>query len=182
MHFEFIRLLARCFQTRLVQDPYMQTSGRSPPSPRQTVGIWSGFGARRAGWAAVRCTGRASRVVSAKRSRSRTRHPLRSTVGPRPRLSVCASVCRTGCCVTERGTARMREDFVGAVGLDKIGRFRLDPRDTRSDADDYELVGDDSGVFGCMSLLAVTTSVRRTCHRRHRLFVFAGRWLWKGWK
>jgi succinate dehydrogenase/fumarate reductase-like Fe-S protein len=74
----------------------------------------------------------------------------------------------------------MREEFVGAVAWDKIGRFRLDPRDTRSDADDYELVGDDSGVFGCMSLLAVTTSVRRTCHRRHRLFVFAGRWLWKG--
>ena len=74
----------------------------------------------------------------------------------------------------------MREDFVGAVGLDKIGRFRLDPRDTRSDADDYELVGDDSGVFGCMSLLAVTTSVRMTCHCRHRLFVFAGKMVVEG--
>ncbi|HEX5865780.1 MAG TPA: fumarate reductase iron-sulfur subunit [Casimicrobiaceae bacterium] len=59
-----------------------------------------------------------------------------------------------GCCVAGCGTARMREDFVGAVGLNKIARFRLDPRDARTDEDFYELVGDDSGVFGCMSLLA----------------------------
>jgi succinate dehydrogenase iron-sulfur subunit len=58
-----------------------------------------------------------------------------------------------GCCVAACGTARMREDFVGAVGLNKIARFRLDPRDQRTDDDFYELVGDDDGVFGCMSLL-----------------------------
>jgi len=39
------------------------------------------------------------------------------------------------------------------VGLNKIARFRLDPRDRRDDADFYELIGDDNGVFGCMSLL-----------------------------
>ena len=59
-----------------------------------------------------------------------------------------------GCCVAACGTARMRQDFVGAVGLNKIARFRLDPRDKRTDADYYELIGDDNGVFGCMSLLA----------------------------
>ena len=58
-----------------------------------------------------------------------------------------------GCCVAACGTARMREDFVGAVGIAKIARFRLDPRDRRSDADYYEVIGDDHGVFGCMSLL-----------------------------
>jgi fumarate reductase iron-sulfur subunit len=58
-----------------------------------------------------------------------------------------------GCCVAACGTARMRPDFVGAVGMNKIARFRLDPRDARGDAEFYELVGDDSGVFGCMSLL-----------------------------
>jgi fumarate reductase iron-sulfur subunit len=58
-----------------------------------------------------------------------------------------------GCCVSACGTARMREDFVGAVGLNKIARFRLDPRDTRGDEDFYDLVGNDDGVFGCMSLL-----------------------------
>ena len=59
-----------------------------------------------------------------------------------------------GCCVAACGTARMREDFVGAVGIAKIARFRLDPRDARTDNDYYELIGDDDGVFGCMSLLA----------------------------
>jgi fumarate reductase iron-sulfur subunit len=58
-----------------------------------------------------------------------------------------------GCCVAACGTARMRKDFVGAIGINKIARFRLDPRDTRSDADFYELIGDDDGIFGCMSLL-----------------------------
>jgi fumarate reductase iron-sulfur subunit len=58
-----------------------------------------------------------------------------------------------GCCVSACGTARMREDFVGAVGLNKIARFRADPADTRQDADYYEVIGDDDGVFGCMTLL-----------------------------
>ena len=59
-----------------------------------------------------------------------------------------------GCCVSACGTARMRPNFVGAVGLNKIARFRLDPRDSRTDEEYYELVGDDDGVFGCMSLVA----------------------------
>ena len=58
-----------------------------------------------------------------------------------------------GCCIAACGSARMRPDFVGAVGLNKLARFRLDPRDTRTDPEYYQLVGDDSGVFGCMSLL-----------------------------
>lgn len=59
-----------------------------------------------------------------------------------------------GCCIAGCGTAQMRGDFVGAAGLNQIGRFRLDPRDTRTDSDFFELIGDDNGVFGCMSLLA----------------------------
>ena len=58
-----------------------------------------------------------------------------------------------GCCIAACGTAHMRDDFVGAVGLNKLARFRLDPRDERDDAGFYELVGDESGVFGCMTLL-----------------------------
>ena len=79
MHFEFIRLLARCFQTRLVQDPYMQTSGRSSAESSSNGRNLVRIGARRAGWVAVRCTERASRVWPPKGSRSRTHHPLRST-------------------------------------------------------------------------------------------------------
>ena len=58
-----------------------------------------------------------------------------------------------GCCVAGCGTAQMNSDFVGAVGLNKIARYHLDPRDKRSDEDYYELVGDEDGVFGCMTLL-----------------------------
>lgn len=58
-----------------------------------------------------------------------------------------------GCCIAACGTARMRKDFVGAAGINKIARFRLDPRDARGDAELYTLVGTDEGVFGCMSLL-----------------------------
>jgi fumarate reductase iron-sulfur subunit len=59
-----------------------------------------------------------------------------------------------GCCIAGCGTVRMRDDFVGAVGLNKIARLRLDPRDQRSDEDFYDLIGDDDGVFGCTALLA----------------------------
>ena len=58
-----------------------------------------------------------------------------------------------GCCVAGCGTAQMKPYFVGAVGLNKIARYQLDPRDKRSDEDYYELIGDEDGVFGCMTLL-----------------------------
>jgi len=58
-----------------------------------------------------------------------------------------------GCCVAGCGTIQMKPDFVGAVGLNKIARYQLDPRDKRSDEDYYNIVGDESGVFGCMTLL-----------------------------
>lgn len=59
-----------------------------------------------------------------------------------------------GCCVAGCGSAQMHEEFVGAIGLFRIARFRLDPRDERTDADYFELIGDDDGVFGCLTLLA----------------------------
>ena len=58
-----------------------------------------------------------------------------------------------GCCIAGCGTIRMKKDFVGAVGLNKIARFEVDPRDERTHEDFYELIGDEEGVFGCMSLL-----------------------------
>lgn len=58
-----------------------------------------------------------------------------------------------GCCIAACGTAQMRPDFLGGVSFNKIARFRLDPRDTRTDEDYYDLIGDDHGVFGCMTLL-----------------------------
>lgn len=58
-----------------------------------------------------------------------------------------------GCCIAACGTALMREDFIGAVGLIQVARHELDPKDTRTDTDYYQLIGDDNGVFGCMTLL-----------------------------
>jgi len=58
-----------------------------------------------------------------------------------------------GCCVAGCGTMQMNENFLGAVGLNKVARYQLDPRDKRDDEDYYELVGDEDGVFGCMTLL-----------------------------
>lgn len=59
-----------------------------------------------------------------------------------------------GCCVASCGTANMREDFIGAVALNRIARFIMDPRDRRSDKDYFEIIGTDEGIFGCMGLLA----------------------------
>ena len=58
-----------------------------------------------------------------------------------------------GCCIAACGTARMRDDFVGARGMMNVARFAADPRDARTDQDWYEILGDDDGVFGCMTLL-----------------------------
>jgi len=58
-----------------------------------------------------------------------------------------------GCCVAGCGTMQMNDDFLGAVGLNKIARYQIDPRDERSDEDYYELVGNEDGIFGCMTLL-----------------------------
>ena len=59
-----------------------------------------------------------------------------------------------GICVAACGTKLMRPNFVGAVGLNRVARFHIDPHDNRTDEDYYELIGDDDGIFGCMSLLA----------------------------
>ncbi len=59
-----------------------------------------------------------------------------------------------GCCVAACGNARMREDFIGATSINRLARFYIDPRDNRTPEDYFDLVGDDTGVFGCMGLLA----------------------------
>jgi len=59
-----------------------------------------------------------------------------------------------GCCIAACATAQMREDFLGAAGLLRIARFLVDPRDQRTEADVFEVVATDDGVFGCIGLLA----------------------------
>ncbi|BDQ36632.1 fumarate reductase iron-sulfur subunit [Pseudodesulfovibrio nedwellii] len=59
-----------------------------------------------------------------------------------------------GCCISACGTARLREDFMGAAALNRVARFLIDPRDKRTENDYYEIIGNDMGIFGCMGLLA----------------------------
>jgi fumarate reductase iron-sulfur subunit len=63
-----------------------------------------------------------------------------------------------GCCLAACGNAQMNPDFVGAVGMLQLSRFTIDPRDTRTNADYYRVLGDENGVFGCLSLLGCEDS------------------------
>ena len=48
----------------------------------------------------------------------------------------------------------MDPEFLGAVGLFRVGRFMMDSRDQREDTDWFELVSTDEGVFGCIGMMA----------------------------
>jgi fumarate reductase iron-sulfur subunit len=59
-----------------------------------------------------------------------------------------------GCCVAACGMANINPEFLGAAGLNRVARFMLDPRDQRDDADWFEVVSNEQGVFGCLGLMA----------------------------
>ncbi|MCJ7592621.1 MAG: fumarate reductase iron-sulfur subunit [Woeseiaceae bacterium] len=59
-----------------------------------------------------------------------------------------------GCCVASCGVANVNPDFLAAAGLNRVSRFMMDPRDKRDDADWFEVVAGQQGVFGCVGLMA----------------------------
>lgn len=59
-----------------------------------------------------------------------------------------------GCCIAGCVTANIREDFLGAAGINRVARFMVDPRDERSGKEYFEVIGSDEGAFGCMGLMA----------------------------
>lgn len=59
-----------------------------------------------------------------------------------------------GCCVASCGVANLDEEFLAGAGLNRVARFMMDPRDTRTDADWYEVVAGEDGVFGCFGMMA----------------------------
>ncbi len=59
-----------------------------------------------------------------------------------------------GCCVATCITANIREDFIGATGINRVSRFMIDPRDERTDKEYFEVVGNEDGAFGCVGLMA----------------------------
>jgi fumarate reductase iron-sulfur subunit len=59
-----------------------------------------------------------------------------------------------GCCIASCGVANVRDGFAGPAGLNRIARFAMDPRDTRSDDDWFEVIATENGVFGCIGMMA----------------------------
>ncbi len=59
-----------------------------------------------------------------------------------------------GCCVASCGVANVNPDFLAAAGLNRVSRFMMDPRDKRDDADWFEVVAGQQGVFGCVGMMA----------------------------
>lgn len=59
-----------------------------------------------------------------------------------------------GCCVASCGVANTRAGFLAPAGMNRVARFMMDPRDTRSAGDWFEVVASDEGVFGCIGLMA----------------------------
>ena len=59
-----------------------------------------------------------------------------------------------GCCIASCGVANVKADFQGPAGLNRIARFAMDPRDTRSDDEWFEVIANESGVFGCIGMMA----------------------------
>jgi fumarate reductase iron-sulfur subunit len=59
-----------------------------------------------------------------------------------------------GCCVAGCGVANINPHFIGPAGMNRIARFMMDPRDSRTDDDWFDVVADENGVFGCVGLMA----------------------------
>jgi aspartate ammonia-lyase len=59
------------------------------------------------------------------------------------------------------------QGFRGRVGLNRVARFRLDPRDARTDDDYYDVIGDDDGVFGLHVAARLPRRVSEVAAARH---------------
>ncbi|MBU4532527.1 MAG: fumarate reductase iron-sulfur subunit [Eubacteriales bacterium] len=58
-----------------------------------------------------------------------------------------------GCCIAACAKVHVQDEFIGAAGINRLARFLLDPRDERSEAQHYEVLGSEDGIFGCMGLM-----------------------------
>ncbi|MBI2873103.1 MAG: fumarate reductase iron-sulfur subunit [Chloroflexi bacterium] len=59
-----------------------------------------------------------------------------------------------GCCVAACAAAQMNSSYLGPSGLMRMARFLADPRDQRTNAAVFEVIGTEDGVFGCVGFLA----------------------------
>ncbi|ACA60423.1 fumarate reductase iron-sulfur subunit [Candidatus Desulforudis audaxviator] len=58
-----------------------------------------------------------------------------------------------GCCIAACAKVHIQRTFIGAAGINRLARFMLDPRDERSQAQYFEVLGSGDGIFGCMGLM-----------------------------
>lgn len=59
-----------------------------------------------------------------------------------------------GCCIAACGVANINADFLGAAGLNRIGRYSMDPRDSRDRSEWFDVIASEHGVFGCIGMMA----------------------------
>ena len=59
-----------------------------------------------------------------------------------------------GCCVASCGVANLDDQFLAGAGMNRVARFMMDPRDKRSEAEWFDVVAGDQGVFGCLGMMA----------------------------
>lgn len=59
-----------------------------------------------------------------------------------------------GCCIASCATVNIREEFIGAAGINRVARFLLDPRDERGEQKTFDIIGNEEGTFGCVGLMA----------------------------
>jgi len=59
-----------------------------------------------------------------------------------------------GCCVASCGVANIDDNFLAGAGMNRVARFMMDPRDSRTDADWFDVVAGEQGVFGCYGMMA----------------------------
>ena len=43
---------------------------------------------------------------------------------------------------------------IASAGMNRVARFMMDPRDKRSEAEWFDVVAGDQGVFGCLGMMA----------------------------
>ena len=59
-----------------------------------------------------------------------------------------------GCCVASCGVANLDDQFLAGAGMNRVARFMMDPRDKRSEAEWFDVIAGDQGVFGCLGMMA----------------------------
>ncbi|HBO83619.1 MAG: fumarate reductase [Candidatus Schekmanbacteria bacterium RBG_16_38_11] len=59
-----------------------------------------------------------------------------------------------GVCIACCETVNIHPEFLGAATINRVARFMIDPRDERTPAQYFDIIGNEEGTFGCVGLMA----------------------------